>query len=74
VCGGRRRLEQGTENTGGLRPLQTSEVHFVNGELVSGGGEAAIIANAILACFATHSASDPCIGSMDAMELTVTTV
>jgi hypothetical protein len=73
VCGGRRRLEQGTEKTGGLRRLQTSEVHFVNGELVSGGGEAAIIGNAILACFATHSAADPCIGSMDAMELTVTT-
>jgi hypothetical protein len=71
VCGGRRRLEQGTEKTG-LRRLQTSEAHFVNGVLVSGGGEALEIAEVFLTCFATHSADDPCLGSMDAMELTIT--
>jgi hypothetical protein len=71
-CGSSRRLEQSTEKTGGLRRLQTSEVHYVNGDLVSGDGEALKIAVVFLTCFATHSADDPCLGSMDAMELTIT--
>jgi hypothetical protein len=71
VCGGWRRLEQGTEATG-LRRLQTSEAHFVNGVLVSGGGKAVEIAEVFHTCFATHSADDPCLGSMDAMEFTIT--
>jgi hypothetical protein len=72
MCTGRRRLEQGTEKTG-LRRLQTSdEAHFVNGALVSGGGEAEAIGNIFITCFATHSEKDPCIGGMDEMELTIT--
>jgi hypothetical protein len=71
VCGGRRRLEKGTEKTG-LRHLQAS-AKIVNGAFTSGEGTVAgVIAYATLTCFDTHSAEDPCLGSINDMELTVT--
>jgi hypothetical protein len=70
-CGGRRRhLEQGTENTGGLRGLQAATA--VDGEVTSGEGEALMIAETILLCLGDHSALHPCLGSTNEMDLTVT--
>jgi hypothetical protein len=76
VCGGRRRLEQGTEKTG-LRHLQstTGGATMVNGYFTSGEGtDAGAIASAILDCLSIHSAENPCLGSTDAMTLNVITV
>jgi hypothetical protein len=72
VCGGRRRLEQGTDKTG-LRRLPQAEktATIVNG-VESGNGKAKKIARSILDCLATDESDlHPCLGSTNEMALTV---
>ena len=84
VCGGRRRLsEEGTMDTPNLRRLAQSVLVaelvavpelvavFENGEY-TGNGKAKQISKAIIECLGDVSTNHPCLGSTDAMVLTVT--
>ena len=67
VCGGRRRLEEGTS----LRKLQDGSFAEYNAGTYSGSGIALGFAEEIIECLDTVSANDLCLGNTADMKLVV---
>jgi hypothetical protein len=67
VCGGRRRLEEGTS----LRKLQDGSAAEYNAGDISGTGIALEYANEIIGCLKTVSATHLCLGDATDMKLVV---